>query len=60
MLGQCCFMSACAPDDRTPSADEAKLGEVVDTPAVDGCAAIQMCLENLEMWANMSLMKFDR
>lgn len=53
-------VSASDPDDGTPSADDAKLGEAVDTPAVDGCVAIQMCLENLEVWANRSVMKFSR
>lgn len=53
-------VSASDPDDGTPSADDAKLGEAVDTPAVNGCVAIQMCLENLEVWANRSVMKFSR
>lgn len=60
-LGPVLFhVSASDPDDGTPSADDAKLGEAVDTAAVDGCAGIHMCLVSLEMWVNMSLMKFNR
>jgi len=39
-------------------ADDTKLGGVADTP--EGCAAIQQDLDQLESWAAINLMRFNR
>jgi len=39
-------------------ADDTKLGGVVDT--LEGCAAIQQNLDNLESWVQRNLMKFNK